>query len=193
LNPDVLNGKTVVGTDGYILGEVDGVDVNLNTWQTDSFFVNLSAEATAELGLKKPFLRKITVSLPTKLIKAVGEVITLNEPIRDLEDIAKRGVLGGSTRVEGKKVTGAKGYVIGEVEGFDVDPTSWKVTGLEVGLTDEAATELGFERPFLSRVVVIIPSDIVRLVGNFVDLNEAIESLGSLVECIRYCQPQKQK
>jgi sporulation protein YlmC with PRC-barrel domain len=117
LNPYLLNGKTVVGTDGYILGEVDGINVNLNTWQTDAFFINLSAEATAELGLKKPFLRKITVSLPTKLIEAVGEVITLNEPIRNLEDIAKRGLLGSSTKLEGKKVIGAKGYAIGEVEG----------------------------------------------------------------------------
>ena len=193
MNPYLLNGKTVVGTDGYILGEVDGINVNLNTWQTDAFFINLSAEATAELGLKKPFLRKITVSLPTKIIKAVGEVITLNEPIRNLEDIAKRGLLGSSTKIEGKKVTGAKGNVLGVVEGFDVDLTSWKVTGLEVGLTDEAATELGFKRPFLSKVVVTIPSDIVRLVGNFIDLNEAIDSLGSLAECIRSCQPQKQK
>jgi sporulation protein YlmC with PRC-barrel domain len=191
LNPDLLNGKTVVGTDGYILGEVDGVNVNLNTWQTNAFYVNLSADATAELGLKKPFLRKITVSLPTQLIKAVGEVVTLNEPIRNLEDIAERGLLGSSTKLEGKKVTGAEGYVVGEVEGFDIDLSSWKVTGLEVGLTDEAATELGFKRPFLSKVVVIIPSDIVRLVGNFIVLNETVDSLGSLVECIRSCQPQK--
>jgi sporulation protein YlmC with PRC-barrel domain len=191
LNPDLLNGKTVVGTEGYILGEVDGVDVNLNTWRTDAFFVNLSVEATAELGLKKPFLRKITVSLPTQLIKAVGEVVTLNEPIRNLEDIAERGLLGNSTKLEGKKVTGVKGHVVGEVEGFDVDLSSWKVTGLEVGLTDEAAAELGFTRPFLSKVVVIIPSSIVRLVGNFISLNESIDRLGSLVECIRFCQPQK--
>jgi sporulation protein YlmC with PRC-barrel domain len=193
LNPDLLNGKTVVGTDGYILGEVDGVNVNLNTWETNAFFVNLSAEATAELGLKKPFLRKITVSLPTQLIKAVGEVVTLNEPIRNLEDVAERGFLGSSAKLEGKKVTGAKGYAIGEVEGFDVDLSSWKVTGLEVGLTDEAAVELGFTRPFLSKVVVIIPSTIVRLVGNFISLNETIDRLGSLVECIRSCQPKKQK
>jgi sporulation protein YlmC with PRC-barrel domain len=191
LNPDLLTGKTVVGTDGYILGEVDGVNVNINTWQTNAFYVNLSAEATAELGLKKPFLRKITVSLPTQLIKAVGEVVTLNEPIRNLEDIAKRGLLGSSTKLEGKKVTGAKGYVIGEVEGFDVDISSWKVTGLEVGLTDEAATKLGFKKPFLSKVVVIIPSNIIRLVGNFIALNETVDSLRSLVECIRSCQPQK--
>jgi hypothetical protein len=57
-------------------------------------------------------------------------------------------------------------------------------------LTDDAATELGFKRPFLSKVVIIIPSKIVSLVGNFITLDEAIEDLESLAECIRSCQKQ---
>jgi sporulation protein YlmC with PRC-barrel domain len=171
LNPALLNGKKVVGTEGYILGEVDGIDVNLNTWQANAFYVSLSDEATAELGLKKPFLSKITVCLPTQLVEAVGEVITLKEPIRNLEDIAERGILVSSTKLKGKRVIAAKGYVVGEVEGFDVDLSNWQVTGLQVGLTDDAATKLGFKRPFLSKVVIIIPSKIVSLVGNFVTLN----------------------
>jgi sporulation protein YlmC with PRC-barrel domain len=190
VNPTLLNGKKVVGTEGYILGEVDGVDIDWNTWQANAFYVSLSDEATAELRFKKPFLRKITVSLPTQLVEAVGEVITLKEPIRNLEDIAERGILVSSTKLEGKKVIGAKGYVIGEVEGFDVELSNWQVTGLQVGLTDDAATTLGFKRPFLSKVVVIIPSNIVRLVGNFITLDEALENLESLVECLRSCQKQ---
>jgi sporulation protein YlmC with PRC-barrel domain len=190
VNPTLLNGKKVVGTEGYILGEVDGVDIDWNTWQATAFYVSLSEEATAELRFKKPFLRKITVSLPTQLIDAVGEVITLKEPIRNLEDIAERGILVSSTKLESKKVIGAKGYVVGEVEGFDVELSTWQVTGLQVGLTDNAATELGFKRPFLSKVVVIIPSNIVRLVGNFITLDEALKNLESLVECIRSCQKQ---
>jgi sporulation protein YlmC with PRC-barrel domain len=95
--------------------------------------------------------------------------------------------MAGSTKLRGKKVIGAKGYVIGEVEGFDVEFSNWQVTGLQVGLTDDAATELGFKRPFLSRVVIVIPSKLVSLIGNFVNLDETIENLESLVECIRSC------
>jgi sporulation protein YlmC with PRC-barrel domain len=190
VNPSVLDGKKVVGSEGNILGEVDGININLNTWQATAFYVSLSDEATAELRLKKPFLSKITVCLPTQLVKAVGEVITLKEPIRKLEDIAEKGILASSPKLKGKKVIGAKGYVVGEVEGLDVEPSNWHVKGLQVGLTDAAATELGFERPFLSKVVIIIPSKIVSLVGNFITLDKSAENLESLIECIRSCKKQ---
>jgi sporulation protein YlmC with PRC-barrel domain len=191
MNPNLLKGKKVVGTEGYILGEVDGVDIDLNTWQATVFYVSLSDETTAELSFKKPFLRKIVVCLPTQLIKAVGDVITLNEPIRNLKDIAEKEIQVNPTKIEGKKVIGAKGYVLGEVEGLDVELSNWQVTGVQVGLTDDAATELGFKRPFISKVVVIIPSSAMNAIGNFVTLDKAIEDLKSLVECIRSCQMQK--
>ena len=190
MNPTLLDGKKVVGSEGYILGEVDGVDIDLDSWQANAFYVSLSDETTAEFRLKKPFLSKITVCLPAELVKAVGELITLKEPIRNLEDIKKRGVLASSTNLRGKKVIGARGYVIGEVEGLDLDLSNWQVTGLQIGLTGDAATELGFKRPFLSKVAVIIPSRIVSSVGNFITLDESVENLESLAECIRSCQKQ---
>jgi sporulation protein YlmC with PRC-barrel domain len=190
VNPNLLKGKKVIGTEGYVLGEFDDLDINLNTWQANAFCVSLGDDATAELGFKKPFLRKITVCLPTQLVKNVGDVITLQEPIRNLEDIAKRGILVNPTRLEGKKVVGAKGYVLGEVEGVDLELNNWQVTGLQVGLTDDAATKLGFKNPFLSKVVVLIPSKVISLIGNFIILNKSVEKLESLVECIRSCQKQ---
>ena len=188
MNPSLLDGKKVIGSEGYVLGQVDGIDIDINTWKASAFYISLSDEAIKELGLEKHFLSKITVCLPTILVKAVGEVITLKVPIRNLENIAEKGIPFSATEIKGKKVVGARGYVVGEVEGFDVDFTNWQVAGLQVGLTDDAATELGFKRPFLSKVVVIVPSEIVGLVGNFVTLDESVESLESLIECIRSCQ-----
>ena len=101
LNPEILDGKKVVGAEGYILGEVDGIEVDPNSWKAHAFYVNLSDEATAELGFKKLFLRRIAVCLPTQLVKTIGEVITLNEPLRSLEDIAQRGyVTYASSRLQ---------------------------------------------------------------------------------------------
>ena len=188
MNPSLLDGKKVVGTEGYILGEVDGIDIDLNTWQANAFFVSLSDEAASELGVKKPFLSKITVCLPTQLVKAVGEVITLKEPIRNLGDIEEKGILVSSTKLKGKKVIGAKGYTVGIVEGVDVEPSNWQITGLQVGLTDDAAKDLGFKRPFLSKVVIIIPTNVVSLIGNFINIDESVEDLESLAECIQSCQ-----
>jgi sporulation protein YlmC with PRC-barrel domain len=190
VNPSILDGKKVVGSEGNILGEVEGIDIDVNTWQANAFYVTLSDEAIAELGLKKPFLSKITICLPTQLVKAVGELITLKAPIRKLEDIKERCIIASSGKIKGKKVIGAEGYVVGEVEGFDVELSNWKVTGLQVGLTDDVATEFGFKSPVLSKVVIIIPSKIVSLVGNFITLDKSVENLESLVECIKSCQKQ---
>jgi sporulation protein YlmC with PRC-barrel domain len=190
VNPTLLDGKKVVGSEGYILGEVDGVDIDLNSWKANALYVTLSDEATAEFRLKKSFISRITVCLPTKLVNAVGEVMTLKEPIRKLEDIAEKETFASSIKLKGKKVLGAKGCFIGEVEGLDLDNSNWQVKGLQISLTDDAATKIGFKRPLLSKVVIIIPSEIVSIVGNFITLDEDIENLEALVECIKSCQRQ---
>jgi len=191
MNPTLLKGKKVVGTEGYILGEMNDLHVDFNTWQATAFCVILSDESAAELDFKKSFLRKIIVCLPTELIKAVGDVITLTAPVRSVKDIAEKEMKINTAKIEGKKVVSEKGYVVGEVEALDVEVSNWQVTGLQVGLTDEAATELGFKRPVLSKVAVIIPSSAVDEIGNFVTLDKSIENLKSLVECIKSCQLQK--
>jgi len=191
MNPTLLKGKKVVGTEGYILGDMNDLHVDFDTWQATAFYVVLSDDAAAELNFKKPFLRKVVVCLPTQLIEAVGDVIELVAPTRSLKDIAEKEVQADTVKIEGKKVVSEKGYVVGEVEALDVDFSSWRVTGLQVGLTDDAATELGFKRPVLSKVAVIIPSSAVDEIGNFVTLDKSIENLKSLVECIRSCQLQK--
>jgi sporulation protein YlmC with PRC-barrel domain len=191
LNPIILKGKKVVGTEGYMLGEMSDLHIDFNKWHATAFYVVLSDEAAAELNFKKPLLRKIIVCLPTQLIKAVGDVITLSAPVRNLKDIADKEVQLKTEKIEGKKVVSVKGYVVGNVEAPDVDFDNWEVTGLQVSLTDEAATELGFKRPVLSKVTVIIPASAVEEIGNLITLDTAIENLKSLIECIRSCQLQK--
>ncbi len=191
MNPALLKGKKVIGTEGYILGEMSDLHVDFDTWQASAFYVVLSDETAAELNFKKPFLHKVIVCLPTELIKVVGDVIDLTAPVRNLKDIAEKEIQVKTIKVEGKKVVSTKGYTMGYVEGLDVDFSNWQVKGLQVGLTDDAATELGFKRPFISKVVVIIPSDAIGAIENFVTLDKAVEDLKSLVECIKSCQLQK--
>ena len=191
MNPNLLRGKKIVGPEGYILGEMNDLHVDFNNWQATAFYVILSDEATAELNLKKPLLRRVIVSLPIDIIEAVGDVITLKAPIRNLKDLTEKEMQVTTHRVEGKKVVSPTGTTVGTVEGLDIEVDDWTVTGLEVGLTDEAATELGFKRPVLSRVVVIVPYTAIGEIENFVTLNKSAHDLKSLVECIRSCQLQK--
>ena len=90
MNPNKLNGKKVVGSEGYIIGEVEGINVDTNTWKAIGLYVGLTDDTTVELGFKKPFMSGIVVCLPTKAVKAIGEVITLSESLKTLKDIVEK-------------------------------------------------------------------------------------------------------
>jgi sporulation protein YlmC with PRC-barrel domain len=82
-----------------------------------------------------------------------------------------------------KKAYTSDAYLLGEVQSVDVDTTTWQVTNLYVGLTDEATAALGFKRPFLGRVVICLP---VSLVASFTDsavLNKTRMELEGIREC----------
>ena len=191
MNPMLLRGKKIVGLEGDILGEMNDLHADFKTWKATAFTVILTNEAAAELNIRKPLLRRIIIGLPIELIKVVGDVITLTAPLRNLRDIAEREIEVNTDKIEGKRVESANGTIVGNVEALDVNLNSWSVTGLQVGLTDEAATELGFKRPILSKVVVVIPVEAVGEVENFVTLDKSIGDLKSLVECIKSCELQK--
>ncbi len=183
MNPSRLNGKKIVGSDGNILGEVEGVDVDLDSWRATTLHVSLTEDAAAGFGLRKPLLSKIIVCFPTQIVDSVGDVLTLKVALFNLDSVAKE-CLSNPTQLKGKTVLGARGFVVGAVEALDLEPSSWQVTGLLVGLTGEAAAQLDLSRSFLSRVVVTVPVKMVSSVGNMVTLNETIEDLKALAKTL---------
>jgi sporulation protein YlmC with PRC-barrel domain len=184
LDPSILNGKKIIGAQGNILGEAEGIDVDLNTWQASTLYVNLSDEAAAGFGLNKPFMSRIIICLPTQTVGSIGDVITLKETLSNLEGVARECRVN-PPKLRGKTVMGANGYIVGEVEGLDVEPGSWRVMGLQVSLCKEAAAELGLSKSFLSKVIVVIPSGIVGSVGNMIILSETVRDIGALARCLK--------
>jgi sporulation protein YlmC with PRC-barrel domain len=184
MNPTMLNGKKVIGTEGFILGEIEGVDVDAVTWHATTLYVSLSDQAAAGLGIKKYFLSKTMICLPTRVVKSVGDVITLSEPLSSLQEIAAKECLINRTKVKGKSVMAAAGQIVGEVDALDLQPSNWHVEGLQVSLNKDSATELGFNKSLLSKVAIAIPTRIVSAVGNMVILNETIQDLKALAKCL---------
>jgi len=84
-----LMGKRVIGANAYLLGEVNGADVETEKWQVTHLHVSLTDEATRELGFKKPFMGSVTVCVPVSIVQAVGDVITLNKGIKELKDLVE--------------------------------------------------------------------------------------------------------
>ena len=78
-----LSGKFVICAGGFDLGEVNGIEMNTNTWQVTHLHVKLSKQASDDLGFKKRF-RSSTVCLPISLVSKVGDNILLNKSLDEL-------------------------------------------------------------------------------------------------------------
>lgn len=90
VNVNILLGKSVVADDARLVGAVTGVEVELMpTWEITHLHVSLTEEATRELGYKKPFLGSVEVILPISIVKAVGDLISLDKKIDDLKDLVE--------------------------------------------------------------------------------------------------------
>ena len=80
-----LNGKKVITSNAFTVGEIEEAEVNTSNWQVTHLYVSLTNEASKELGFRKPVLGSVTICLPVSFIQAVGDVITLNKSLPELK------------------------------------------------------------------------------------------------------------
>jgi sporulation protein YlmC with PRC-barrel domain len=82
-----MNGMEVITADAFTLGEVDGAHADTGTWQITHLDVELTKEATRELGFKKPRFGSLKVCLHIAAVKQVGDVITLNKSLLEFKSL----------------------------------------------------------------------------------------------------------
>jgi len=80
-----LNGTSVITADAYTLGEVDGTNVDTETWKVTHLQIQLNDEAARELAFKKPFLGSVRICLPISYISKVGDVVTLKTDLSEVK------------------------------------------------------------------------------------------------------------
>ena len=95
MNVNILLGKSVFAEDARLVGAVTGVEVELMPkLEVMHLHVGLAEETTRDLGYKKPFLGSVDVILPVSIVKAVGDLISLDKKIADLsrtyQEVKKR-------------------------------------------------------------------------------------------------------
>ncbi len=82
---DEIYGKKVIGAQGYNIGEVKGLAADLKQWRITHLQVKLDSKAADELGFKKRFTSS-TVCIPVSLVSAIGDVVTMSEPLAELSN-----------------------------------------------------------------------------------------------------------
>jgi sporulation protein YlmC with PRC-barrel domain len=79
-------------------------------------------------------------------------------------------------KISGMFVICAGGFDLGEINGLELNTTSWKVTHLHVKLSKAASEDLGFKKRFRSSTVCV-PISLVSQLGDNVLLNKTLEEL----------------
>jgi sporulation protein YlmC with PRC-barrel domain len=87
------------------------------------------------------------------------------------------------TRLFWKKVVTSDAFVLGEIHSAVLNTDTWTVTNFYVALNDEAAKKLGFESPFLGKVMVCLPVSVVKSIKDTAVLNKTFDELYELKEC----------
>ena len=80
-----LIGTKVITSKAYNLGEVKGFELDTLTWKVTHLHIKLSDLASTQLGFKKRF-RSSTVCMSVSLVKAVGEYVTIDKSLTEIEN-----------------------------------------------------------------------------------------------------------
>mgnify|MGYP001086304143 CR=1 FL=1 len=82
----------------------------------------------------------------------------------------------------GKDVVGEDARVVGKSTGAQIDLSQWLITHIKVKLTEEAMRELGYKKPLLGSLEVLLPVGSVKAVGDIISVSKSIKELRSIVE-----------
>ena len=82
--------------------------------------------------------------------------------------------------LKGKNVI-ASARNIGTVSDLEIDASTWKVTHLRVGLTDDMVNFLGYHKPLRGRVQVLLSTNMIGAIGDFVALTITPDELKAKV------------
>jgi sporulation protein YlmC with PRC-barrel domain len=82
-----IDGMKVYSSDSFYVGDVIAAEINIQKWEITHFQIELSDDIIKRLGYKKPLLGRISICIPVGYIKTVGDVITIDRTLKELEKL----------------------------------------------------------------------------------------------------------
>jgi sporulation protein YlmC with PRC-barrel domain len=85
---DELPGRSVLDSTGRVIGRVDRVMIDVESWAVESLRVRLRREACADLGLEWSPFRPAALDVPTGLVLAARDAVILRAALDELASLA---------------------------------------------------------------------------------------------------------
>jgi sporulation protein YlmC with PRC-barrel domain len=87
LSDETIRGKTVVGSDGQVIGEVSALFLNSEAWRIESLQVKLRRETADHIGASHGFFHAGSIEIPVGSVQSVGDAVVLSVAVDDLRQL----------------------------------------------------------------------------------------------------------
>jgi sporulation protein YlmC with PRC-barrel domain len=82
-----LKGRAVIDGTGRVVGAIEGLLVDSQSWRVEAFRVRLRREAAEQIGAEHRVFQAATVEIPVSLVHAAGDAVILNVPTTALREL----------------------------------------------------------------------------------------------------------
>ena len=89
-----LSGRTVIASDGQMVGEITSLFLDSTTWRVESLLVKLRGEVADELGAEHSWFTAGTLEIPVRFVQSVGDAVVLLVAADRLRDVLPDQTLG---------------------------------------------------------------------------------------------------
>ena len=87
LSDETIRGKTVVGADGQVIGEVSALFLNSEEWRIESLQVKLRRETADHIGASHGIFHAGSIEIPVGSVQSVGDAVVLSVAVDDLRQL----------------------------------------------------------------------------------------------------------
>ena len=81
LSDDNLRGRTIIGADGQVIGEITALFLDSDAWKVESLQVKLRKEVADQIGADRSAFRAGALEIPVHMIQAAGDTVVLLVPV----------------------------------------------------------------------------------------------------------------
>ena len=91
LSDETLRGRTIIGADGKLVGEVTRIYLDGSAWTVESLHAKLRDEVADEIGATRTVFRAGEVSIPVQMIQSARDTVILSVSAAEPRDLVPRG------------------------------------------------------------------------------------------------------
>ena len=87
ISDENLRGRTVIGADGYAVGEVASLFLDASTWRVESLKIKLRKEIADRLGASRSMFHAAELEIPVSMVQSLSDAVVLTVDVDGLRQV----------------------------------------------------------------------------------------------------------